>query len=1059
MRRAAVAARRRLAPSLRSFCTASIKSTLNLPQTTFPMHANPTKIEPPLLAKLCHEQYAWQASQTSRAPFVLHDGPPYANGDLHMGHLLNKVLKDIFNRWMVLTGRRVHFRPGWDCHGLPIELKAVQQQQEQQAASADGEALHEPLRLRAAAAECAREAIALQRVAFQRWGIMADWERPYVTMAPEYEAAQLGVLRSMLRGGLVTRGLRPVHWSPATRTALAEAELEYQDAHVSVAAYVAFPLLPAGDGAGGSAARPPRLAALLDGGAGAVAAPVWTTTPWTLPGNEAVCAHAELEYALCAVGDAEGGDGGGGPAAEAAAAPAHVVVAAARIEELEQALGRRLAVVERFAGTALDGLRCAHPLSGRPVPLLLAEHVTDSAGTGLVHTAPGHGPEDFAVGVSHALPPSCPVDAEGRFTAAVAEAAPFEGLEVLGEGGRAVLDALRARGTLLSAAEHAHRYPYDWRSKTPVIFRATPQWFCELSALQPTALASLDGVRMVPPAGRQRLEAFVGGRASWCISRQRCWGVPLPAFYHARTGEALLNDATIAHAQKLVGERGSDCWWELSEAELLPPELQPQAAEWRKGTDTLDVWFDSGCSWAAVLGGGEGGGGGGGAPLADMYLEGSDQHRGWFQSSLLTHAAAGGTGAPYGAVVTHGFVLDEGGSKMSKSLGNVVTPRDLIDGPPPEAEAPPEAAAAEEAAPKKGKKRKQKKKQPKKGEGAPWGAEVLRLWVAMSDWTRDVAVGDTVLSKAREVHRRCRNSCRFMLGNLYDYEPAHAPPLAQLRRADRYALHVLAEYSDAVEADYRELALSRVTSSAAAFVSDELSAQYFDAAKDRLYCGAVDGASRRGAQFVLHEALGVVQLSLAPVLPFLAEEVEAHRPPALATAGTLQRGWRPAPREWLQPELAREWRLVRGAKAEVARLLHAALAAKAIGSTGDAVVELRAAAGGELHAALVAAGAELNDALSVGGSRVLELAAEVGDAEDDAEEALAGGPPLDGEVAAEYSRVVADGAAHGLHVRVRPLGAPKCPRCWRHVPADALGRGEGVVVDGWTLRGCVCGTC
>ena len=409
--------------------------------------------------------------------------------------------------------------------------------------------------------------------------------------------------------------------------------------------------------------------------------------------------------------------------------------------------------------------------------------------------------------------------------------------------------------------------------------------------------------------------------------------------------------------------------------------------------------------------------------------------------------------------MTHGFVLDEGGSKMSKSLGNVVTPRDLIDGPPPEAEAPPEAAAAEEAAPKKGKKRTQKKKQPKKGEGAPWGAEVLRLWVAMSDWTRDVAVGDTVLSKAREVHRRCRNSCRFMLGNLYDYEPAHAPPLAQLRRADRYALHVLAEYSDAVEADYRELALSRVTSSAAAFVSDELSAQYFDAAKDRLYCGAVDGASRRGAQFVLHEALGVVQLSLAPVLPFLAEEVEAHRPPALATAGTLQRGWRPAPREWLQPELAREWRLVRGAKAEVARLLHAALAAKAIGSTGDAVVELRAAAGGELHAALVAAGAELNDALSVGGSRVLELAAEAADAEGAAEEALAGGPPLDGEVAAEYSRVVADGVAHGLHVRVRPLGAPKCPRCWRHVPADALGRGEGVVIEGWTLRGCVCGTC
>ena len=998
---------------------ASIKATLSLPRTDFPLHAKPASTEPRLAPRLAHEHFARQQELRRDAPsFVLHDGPPYANGELHLGHFLNKSLKDMINRWMLLRGRRIQFTPGWDCHGLPIELRALQM--------AGAETAHElpPLQVRSQAAACARDAIDAQRASFVRWGVMADWERPYTTMQPEYESAQLGVLQSMLARELIFRGARPVHWSPATRTALAEAELEYNDEHVSPAAYVAFPL---------KSVDSSTLSASLE----EASLVVWTTTPWTLTANQAVCAHPDLTYALV----------------EGAPNQIRLLVAEARIEALSVALSCSLEVVARIPGSSLAGLSAAHPLSGRAVPLLFGTHVTDTAGTGLVHTAPAHGPDDFAVGQAHSLDCACPVDEHGRFTDATEESVPFEGLEVLGSGNTAVLDALASRDALLSVSDYTHRYPYDWRSKTPVIFRTTPQWFVDLSRLREPAIASLEGVEILPAAGRSRLEAFVRSRSEWCLSRQRAWGVPLPAFYHVETGEALLSEETVAHVRSLVAERGSDCWWQLSERELLPPRMAGEAESWRKGTDTLDVWFDSGASWSAVLSPREQesseAASAAQAPLADLYLEGSDQHRGWFQSSLLTHVGAMPTGkAPYGAIVTHGFVVDERGAKMSKSVGNVISPAELIEGTPAAADAPKDQQT--NAAPAKGKSKKQRREErDSRAKQGPIGVDVLRLWVAMSDWTSDVAVGETVLQKSREAYRRLRNSCRFMLGNLHDFDATRdAVPRDAMRMGDRYMLHQLAEYGRAIERSHDAHAVSRVVAASITLASESLSADYFDATKDRLYCGAQDGESRRAVQTVLHETLDTLLLAVGPLVPFLVEEVHEHRrePRPLPP---IERTWSPPPAEWLDLELARHWGLAKGLRQEVAKLVHAAQQGKAIKGAGEAIIEIEVDGGSEMHAALEYLGDELNDLLGVCASRVCVRSANQERVDSSAD------PPL----GSFEGVIVASGAVDAASVGAPPLTnlvlrattTPKCERCWRHVPACAQAE-----TDGLLYRGCAC---
>jgi isoleucyl-tRNA synthetase len=969
-----------------------------------------------------------------------------------MGHFLNKALKDMINRWMLLRGCRVDFTPGWDCHGLPIELRALQ------IAGVDSAHALPPLQIRSQAAACAREAIDAQRASFVRWGVMGDWEKPYTTMQPTYEAAQLGVLEAMLGRGLVFRGARPVHWSPASRTALAEAELDYVDAHSSTAAFVAFPVRVGGEGS------PPPSWMAAD-----ASLVIWTTTPWTLPANEAVCARADLTYSLVEVDEREAGRGegseGGGGGGRGGGSGERLVVASSRVEALEEALAQPLRIHATFPGAELGGLRCAHPLSGREVPILFAEHVTDTAGTGLVHTAPAHGPDDYAVGLEHGLSLVCPVDERGLFTAAVDEAAPFVGLEVLSTGNVAVLDALRSSGALLAASEYSHRYPYDWRSKTPTIFRTTPQWFVELSSLRELALASLDSVAMLPASGRARLEAFVRGRSEWCLSRQRSWGVPLPAFYHTESGEALLTAETVAHVRSLVAERGSNCWWELDESELLPPRLQDQARLWRKGTDTLDVWFDSGTSWSAVLGevplGGANGaqeageGGGGLLRRADLYLEGSDQHRGWFQSSLLTHVGVCGVAeAPYGSIVTHGFVVDERGAKMSKSLGNVIVPSQLLGEGSSDATGAAAAAAVEPSGKKKPLSKKQRKElRQAGGMQAPFGVDVLRLWVAMSDWTADVAVGEAILQKSREAYRRLRNSCRFMLGNLHDFDSStDALPHHALRMGDRYMLHQLAEFASTAERSHDAHAVSRVVHSALSLASESLSADYFDATKDRLYCAAAGGESRRAVQTVLHATLDTLLLALGPITPFLAEEAHEYRAEPRPSR-PVDRIWQSPPAEWLQPDLARQWRLALAVRAEVGRLLHDAQQEKLLGGTAEALVEIVVEAEGELQEALSAIGGELNDILGVCGTRVR---GGIGGADE-------APPPQDGALRAFEGAVVAPGASalgatreHAIRITIFATDSQKCARCWRHVPPDVARSGvEGVQLDdGWVYRGC-----
>ncbi|PTU03737.1 isoleucine--tRNA ligase, partial [Pseudomonas sp. HMWF031] len=666
--------------------------------------------------------------------FTLHDGPPYANGALHMGHALNKVLKDVINKYQVLQGRRVRYVPGWDCHGLPIELKVLQSMDQEQRQALT------PIKLRKKAAAYARKQVDGQMKGFQRWGIWADWDQPYLTLQKEYEAAQIKVFGEMVLKGHIYRGLKPVHWSPSSRTALAEAELEYPDGHTSPSVYVAFPAVevpvPLRETLQSHGVELPADAAALGQ---ALQVAIWTTTPWTLPANLAVSVNERLDYALV--------DDGNGRL---------LVVAAELIESLSKTLERPLQQRATVKGALLAGLVYRHPLLDRTSPVVIGgDYITTESGTGLVHTAPGHGVDDFHTGQKHGLPVLCPVDEAGTLTA---EAGPFAGLNVLKDANPGIIEALEQAGALLKQEAYSHRYPYDWRTKKPTIFRATEQWFASVEGFRQDALDAIDQVQWTPASGRNRIEAMVKERGDWCISRQRTWGVPIPVFYHRSNGEVLLNADTLSHIETLIAAHGGDVWWEKDEADLLPPAYADQADQWRKGTDTMDVWFDSGSSWAAVSSQRESL-----SYPADLYLEGSDQHRGWFQSSLLTSVAVNGH-APYKRVLTHGFALDEKGRKMSKSLGNVVDPMVIIEG---------------------GKNQKQE---------PAYGADVLRLWVSSVDYSTDVPIGAGILRQLADVYRKVRNTSRYLLGNLHDFNPAtDAIAVEDLPLLDRWMLQRTAE--------------------------------------------------------------------------------------------------------------------------------------------------------------------------------------------------------------------------------------------------------------------------
>ncbi|TAE56378.1 MAG: isoleucine--tRNA ligase [Nostocales cyanobacterium] len=857
--------------------TGKYKDTVNLPKTNFDMRANAIKREPEI-QKFWEENniYSRLSQENPGELFILHDGPPYANGQLHIGHALNKILKDIINRYQLLRGRKVRYVPGWDCHGLPIELKVLQNMK-----SAERQNLT-PIQLRQKAQDFALKTVDEQRESFKRYGVWGDWDNPYLTLKPEYEAAQIGVFGQMYLKGYIYRGLKPVHWSPSSRTALAEAELEYPEGHVSRSIYAAFPVVKVSD----------KLKSILEPLIPDLGVAVWTTTPWTIPGNLAVAVNGALNYAVVEVSRKD---------AETQSQCKYLIVAADLVKSLTATLDVDLTVKATFAGQDLEHTTYRHPLFDRESPVVVGgDYITTDSGTGLVHTAPGHGQEDYIVGQKYGLSILAPVDDAGNFTE---EAGKFAGLNVLNDGNQAIIDALNEAGSLLKEEAYPHKYPYDWRTKKPTIFRATEQWFASVAGFREDALKAIASVRWIPAQGENRITPMVAERSDWCISRQRTWGVPIPVFYDEETGEALLNEETINHVQAIIAEKGSDAWWELSVEELLPEPYRSNGRKYRRGTDTMDVWFDSGSSWAAVakqrpeLG----------YPV-DMYLEGSDQHRGWFQSSLLTSVAVNGI-APYKTVLTHGFTLDEQGRKMSKSEGNVVDPNVIING---------------------GKNQKQE---------PPYGADVLRLWVSSVDYSGDVRVGSNIIKQLADIRNKIRNTARFLLGSLHDFDPQKdAVPYEELADLDKYMLHRIREVFNEVTTAFDKFQFFRFFQTVQNFCVVDLSNFYLDIAKDRLYISAADSFRRRSCQTVLHIALENLARSIAPVLCHTAEDIWQFIPYQTPYKSVFEAGWVKVDDKWENAELAEFWDKLRTLRTDVNKVMEQARIEKMIGSSLEAKV-------------------------------------------------------------------------------------------------------------------------
>ncbi|MEO1692345.1 MAG: isoleucine--tRNA ligase [Cyanobacteria bacterium J06631_6] len=859
----------------------SYKDTVNLPQTEFNMRANAVVREPELQQFWAENQIYEQLSQNNiKDSFILHDGPPYANGALHMGHALNKVLKDIINKYKLLQGHKTEYIPGWDCHGLPIELKVLQKIKSKERKELT------PLKLRQKAKEFALQAQKEQCESFKRYGIWGDWEHPYLTLKPEYEAAQIDVFGQMVLKGHIYRGLKPVHWSPSSRTALAEAELEYPEGHTSPSIYVAFPVTKLGEGAAELEKYLPNLDVAI-----------WTTTPWTIPGNLAVAVNGKLEYAI-----AEKSDG------------KYLIVAKDLVEQLSATLETDLTVKTTVTGQALENTVYHHPLFDRDSKVVIGgDYITTESGTGLVHTAPGHGQEDYITGQKYGLPLLSPVDDAGRFTE---EAGKFAGLQVVAkgnekvsQGNQAIIDALTDAGALLKHEEYAHKYPYDWRTGKPTIFRATEQWFASVEGFRDEALKAITDVTWIPAQGEKRITPMVSDRSDWCISRQRSWGVPIPAFFDEETNEPLLNEETIKYVKAIVAEKGSDAWWELPVEELLPEQYRHNGRTYRKGTDTMDVWFDSGSSWAAVAKG---------RNLkypVDMYLEGSDQHRGWFQSSLLTSVATNGI-APYKTVLTHGYVVDEKGFKMSKSKGNGIAPELIVEGG------------------------NNKKQEP------AYGADVLRLWVSSVDYSSDVRVGKNIIKQTSDMYRKVRNTARFLLGNLHDFDPKqNAVDYADLPELDKYMLHRMTEVFAEVTEAYESYQFFRFFQAIQNFCVVDLSNFYLDIAKDRLYISSLNSFRRRSCQTVLAIAIENLAKAIAPVLSHMAEDIWQALPYDTSYKSVFESGWVETKDEWktvgANGSSPSQWSTIRDLRDEVNKVMEQARTAKAIGSSLDAKVLLQ----------------------------------------------------------------------------------------------------------------------
>jgi len=931
------------------------KETLNLPSTAFPMKADLPVLEPSMLDR-------WEATRlydrvrevrADRQIWILHDGPPYANGHIHIGHALNKILKDIVVRSKSMFGYNATYVPGWDCHGLPIEHQVDKNLGGRKAEVSLVEK-------RALCREYAARFVDIQREEFRRLGVLGNWKAPYLTMDHLYEATIVRELGRLFGAGVVYKGKKPVHWCASCRTALAEAEVEYGD-HVSPSIYVKFPL-------DSDAAE--RLPVLQDQRSFVV---IWTTTPWTLPANLAIAVHPDAPYVIVKSADE------------------YVIVAKERLEAtLAAARIQGSQVVEEVPGRRLEGLTARHPWIERPSKVVLADYVTMDQGTGCVHTAPGHGVEDYETGLRYGLDIYNPVDAAGRF---VAELPLVGGLSVW-KANSTIIAELQRRGLLLSEVQVEHSYPHCWRCKHPTIFRATEQWFISMDAavlpdegggrtgLRAKALAEIKRVRWIPSWGEDRISNMIAYRSDWCISRQRAWGVPIVAFYCAHCGHILANQQLAEHVAAMMQQGGADLWYTAEAAELLPPGTScPNCskADFEKERDILDVWFDSGVSHAAVL-----------AVRpdqqwpADLYLEGSDQHRGWFHSSLLTAVGTRGS-APYRAVLTHGFVVDGDGKKMSKSLGNVVAPQEVIE---------------------------------------RYGAEILRLWVAAEDYRDDIRISEEILKRLAEGYRRIRNTCRYLLGNLSDFQPARdALALHELDEIDRFILHRLGRLIERLRLAYDSYEFHLLYHGLHNFCAVDLSAFYLDILKDRVYTSAPGSRARRAAQTSMHLILDALVRLMAPVLAFTADEVWQAMPKQGDERESVHLAEFPPIRpDLLDEALEARWGVLLSVRDEVLKALEPARKAKLIGTSLEAQVELRVEPA--LLPILTRYEAELPMLCIVSAVRVGSLT-----------EAEAAGKKMD--------------------VRVERADGAKCARCWtysesvgRSIPyPDACGRCAGVLEE------------
>ncbi len=851
------------------------KNTVNLPQTSFNMRANAVSREPELQKFwIKHKVYEKLSEENPEELFVLHDGPPYANGSLHMGHALNKILKDFINKYKLLKGNKISYVPGWDCHGLPIELKVLQSisSKERQTLS--------PLNLRYKAREFALKTQEEQAESFQRLGVWGDWQNPYLTMIPEYEAAQIGVFWNMFKKGYIYRGLKPVHWSPSSQTALAEAELEYPEGHISRSIYTTFPIIHPSQ----------KMADILKDFLPSLGAVIWTTTPWTIPANLAIAVNPTIKYSIVEQNTS-------------LCKYQYLIVAEDLVDKLSQLFAAPLKTRVTFLGSMLENTTYRHSLFDKECKIVIGgDYINTSSGTGLVHTAPGHGQEDYLVGQRYGLEILSPVDNKGVFTE---EAGPFAGLNVLKDANEVIINKLTEEKVLIKEELYEHKYPYDWRTKKPTIFRATEQWFASVEGFREHAINAIKTVNWIPSQGIKRITSMVNDRSDWCISRQRSWGVPIPVFYDQETNEALLTQETIDNIQKIVAERGSDAWWEMSVQELLPEGKKQDHRRYRKGTDTMDVWFDSGSSWASVIKQKSKS-----KYPVDMYLEGSDQHRGWFQSSLLTSVAVNGV-APYKTVLTHGFVLDQKGRKMSKSLGNVMSPNVIINGG------------------------NNKKKEP------AYGADVLRLWVSSVDYSSDVLVGETILKQISDVYRKIRNTARFLLGNLHDFDPhKHTISYGELPALDRYMLHRIAEVSNEVTSAFETYHFSNFYQAIQNFCIVDLSNFYLDIAKDRLYISSPNSFRRRSCQTVLLLAIESLSKMIAPVLCHMAEDIWQFLPYKPSYNSVFEGGWVNEIKELEEVEVKNFWVNLRMIRNDINNVLELARQEKVIGSSLDAKIIL-----------------------------------------------------------------------------------------------------------------------